>query len=129
MLKYLELAKQIIEENYHAVGVRSICEDETYKVGDDCRDSYDWDFEADCSTYSTDGRTANGTCATHVDTQYFVTDDWAVELAERISQIVEANSIYGGDQVIIAGNHGVNNDSTFDEGEIRIKNAFVVSVV
>lgn len=128
-MKYLELAQQILDNNYHAVGVRSICDDENYAVGGDCRDSYDWDFEADCSTYSTDGRTASGTCATHIDTQYFATDDWASELADRIEQIVEANSIYGGDQIIIAGNHGVNNDAALDEGEIRIKNAFVIEVI
>lgn len=129
MQKYLEIAKQILDENYHAVGVRSICDDENYAVGDDCRDSYDWDFENDCSTYDTDKTTARGTCATHIDTEYFATDDWANELAERIEQIVQANSVYGGDQVIIAGNNGVNNDGSMDDGEIRIINAFVIATV
>jgi hypothetical protein len=133
MQKYLELAQQILDKNYHVVGVRNVCDDENYSVGDDCRQSYDWDLENDCSTYDIDGENgtrANGTCALHIDTQYFVTDDWASELASRIDEIVttSANTYAGDRQVIIAGN-GVNNDGYFDEGEVRIKNAFVIEIV
>ena len=128
-MKYLELAQQIIDNNYAAVGVRNVCEDEMYTVGDDCRESYEWDLENDCSTYHTTGATANGTCATHIDTQSFDTNDNAVELASRIAQIIETNKAYGSDnQVIIAG-CGLNNDGYFDQGEVRITEAHVIMVV
>jgi hypothetical protein len=128
MQKYLELAQQILNQNYYAVGVRSVCEDEKYVVGDDCRQSYDWDVENDCSTYQTTGELAGGTCATHIDTQAFDKDDRAAELAERIAEIVKTNSVYGGQQIIIAGN-SVNNDMMNDPGEVRIRNAFVIAVL
>jgi hypothetical protein len=137
MEKYLKLAQQILDSNYHIVGFRVLCDDENYLVGDDCRQSYDWDVENDCSTYDVDGengRKANGTCALHIDTQYLVTDDWTSELAQRIEEIIEiGNATYGkyhdNPRVIIAGNNGVNNDQAMDLGEVRIKNAFVIEIV
>ncbi|MGC4375940.1 hypothetical protein WD019_15110 [Fictibacillus sp. Mic-4] len=128
-MNYRELAKQIIENNYFVVGVRGTYEDEQYKIGDVCRESYDWDFENDCSTYYTTGETANGTCATHVDTQYFETEDEISELAQRIEKTIKQNAYYGeGQQVIIAGNQ-TNNDGAFDPGEIRIVDARVIAIV
>ena len=44
-------------------GIRGLCEDEDYAVGDEPRESYDWDMEQDCSTRVTTGRTLGGTCA------------------------------------------------------------------
>lgn len=128
IMDYNQIAQQIIDKNYAVVGVRNICSDETYSVGDDCRQSYDWDLAADCSTYETTGQLAGGTCATHIDTQYFVTNNWTAELAERIAEIVKFNSVYGGQQVIIAGS-GANNSMMLDPGEVRICNAFVIAVL
>lgn len=129
-MNYIELAKQILDEGYSAVGVRGIYDDEQYQVGDDCRESYEWDFAADCSTYFTTGETAGGTCATHIDTQTFESDDEVAELAARIKAMIEQNQEYGADrQVIIAGYDGVNNDAALDQGEVRIYNAFVIALV
>lgn len=128
MVRYITIAQQIIDENYGVVGVRSICDDENYNIGDDCRDSYDWDLENDCSTFKTTQVLAGGTCATHIDTQYFSTDDLVTELASRIADIVKENSLYGGQQVVIAGN-GINNDMMLDPGEVRIRNAHVIAVL
>lgn len=36
------------------IGIRHLADDEHYNVGDYCRNSYDWDYEHDCSTYETD---------------------------------------------------------------------------
>lgn len=127
-MDYLAIAQQMLDENYNVVGVRSVCDDENYAIGDDCRQSYDWDNENDCSTYNTSQVTAGGTCATHIDTQYFATSDWDYELADRIAKIVGDNSVYGGQQIIIAGN-GVNNDMMLDPGEVRIRNAYVIAVL
>ena len=123
MNKYLEVAKEITE-NHYIVGVRSLAEDESYEVGDYCRDSYEWDVENDCSAYYTTGETANGTCATYIETAY---DE--KELAELIAKAVEENArIYGGKQVLIAGKQ-INNDGMFDPGEVRIVNAKVIMII
>lgn len=128
-MKYLKLAKEILEQNYHGVGVRSLSPDENYKIGDNCRDSYSWDFEADTSSFDTDGQTAGATCATKIDIQYFKTDDRVKELSERIESVIAQNEIYGSEQVIIAGNSGLKHDDLFDPEEVRIINAFVIDVI
>lgn len=38
-------------------GIRGLCDDEDYTVGGEVRESYEWDYEADCSTYQTTGQT------------------------------------------------------------------------
>lgn len=127
-MKYLELAKEILEKNYAVVGVRSLCEDEHYEVGDYCRESYEWDLEHDCSTYDLygeEGMKAGGTCATYIETNYFETDDWERELAKRIEEAIEYNKGYGGEQVIIAGD-GDCSIGNFDPDEVRIVNARVI---
>ena len=127
-MKYLELAKEILENNYAVVGVRSLQEDEHYEVGDYCRESYEWDLEHDCSTYDLygeEGEKAGGTCATYIETDYFETDDWEVELAKRIEEAIEDNKVYGGEQVIIAGD-GDYTIGMFDPDEVRIVNARVI---
>lgn len=127
-MKYLELAKEILENNYAVVGVRSLREDEHYEVGDYCRESYEWDLEHDCSTYDLygeEGEKAGGTCATYIESNYFKTDDWERELAERIEKAIEYNRSYDGEQVIIAGD-GANTDGRFDPNEVRIVNARVI---
>ena len=128
MADFTEIARQIIEKNYWAVGVRSLQADENYEVGDICRESYDWDFEADVSTFHTSGEKAGGTCASHIDNQYFATPDRVSELASRIEQIVNFNTCYGGQQVIVVGN-STDNDGSLDEGEIRIIDAEVIMVI
>jgi hypothetical protein len=128
-MKYLELAKQMLESNYHAVGVRSLSPDENYEIWDNCRDSYSWDFEADTSSFETDGQSAGATCATNIDIQYYKTDDWINELSERIERVIEKNKIYGSKQVIIAGESGIKHDDLFDPDEVRIVKAFVIDVI
>lgn len=128
-MNYRKLAEQILESNYHVIGVRSLSPDESYKIGDNCRDSYSWDFEADASSYETDGQSAGATCATNIGIQYFTTDDWIFELSERIETAIARNEIYGSKQVIIAGKSGLKHDDLFDPEEIRIINAFVIDVI
>lgn len=123
MNTYEELAQVLINSKMF-LGVRSLNADEQYDVGDDCRDSYEWDYENDCSTYYTTGETANGTCATMIghSSDY----DSSEELAKDIEKAVKANAIHGGKQVIIAGRQ-VNNDGVFETGEVRIVGAVVVA--
>lgn len=128
MEKYIEIAKKIIEEGIDIVGVRSLCDDEQYKVGDECRESYEWNFEHDCSTFDLDGENgekAGGTCAT----QIRVETDEVEELAQHIAEVVEENEIYANlRQAIIAG-YGANNDRCLDPNEIRIIDAYVLELI
>lgn len=128
MTNYIEIAKEIIEEGIDFVGVRSLCDDEQYKIGDECRESYEWNFEHDCSTYDldgVDGTKAGGTCATQIK----VETDNVAELAKHIEAVVKENSGYlGNRQAIIAG-HGANNDHTLDPNEIRLTDAYVLAVL
>ncbi|MGG4034187.1 hypothetical protein ABEV74_10890 [Paenibacillus cisolokensis] len=123
------LAKEILDNNYVA-GVRNLCDDENYEVGDECRQSYEWDLEYDCSTYYTTGEVAGGTCATNIESNYFKTDDWVSELAERLRAVVEMNAKeYGGKrQAIIVGKQ-VETDGYFDPEEVRIVDAVVLAII
>lgn len=128
MEKYIEIAKKIIEEGIDLVGVRSLCDDEQYKIGDDCRESYEWDFANDCSTYDIDGEEglkAGGTCATHIP----VETDNVEELAKVIAEKVEENEVYANDKQAIIAGYGVNNDSALDPGEIRLVDAYVLELI
>ena len=108
--------------NYAFIGIRALADDETYEVGDACRDSYEWDYENDCSTYYTTGESANGTCAVRVDTD---DDDTDEQISEKINEIVK-NMNYVGDYVLIGGD-SYNLDGAFDnDQEIRIIDATVI---
>lgn len=137
-MDYKAIAKYIIENGLYA-GVRGLQEDEEYKVGDSCRESYEWDLELDCSTYDTDGEeglTVGGTCATDVERNIMseYTDDWEDEaylnqVADAIKKAVELNEDYGvGPQVIIAGDD-INNNIEADDHEVRIVDAKVIAIV
>ncbi|PAD72434.1 hypothetical protein [Paenibacillus campinasensis] len=133
MEKFKAIAKEIFENKYQHVGIRLLCEDENYNVGDDCRESYEHDFENDVSSYYTTGETADGTCATRVDTfdfNFFFYDDEDIKaLASKINQAVDQNKVYGsGKRVIIAGTSSYT-DGHFDEDEIRIRNAQVIALL
>lgn len=128
-MDYTEIAKAIIDGRYAHVGVRNLCADEHYEVGDDCRESYEWDFDADCSTYQTTGETANGTCATALDVDGY-DEDMIDELAAVIADAVAQNSrTYGGDRSAIIAGDRKNLDAAVDQGEVRILDAVVIAVL
>lgn len=59
----LDVIKNAYKDGYNAFGVRVLPSDvdvANIYVGADVRDSYDWDFESDCSTYDTTGETLGG---------------------------------------------------------------------
>lgn len=59
----LELLKKL--KSYDCVGVRALCDDERYVVGDYCRSSYSHDYENDVSGYYTNSQ-LDGTCAIEI---------------------------------------------------------------
>lgn len=126
MSKYLEIAKEALEERY-VLGVRGLTKDESYNVGDSTRESYEWDLENDCSTYHTTQETAGGTCCVAVDMEV----ETAEELAANIEAAIEEASKYGdvgSDTIVIAG-RSVNTDYQMDAGELRIVGAWVETIV
>lgn len=46
-----KLVDEIINSGYTFIGIRHVSNDESYQKGDCCRNSYDWDYVVDCSTY------------------------------------------------------------------------------
>lgn len=67
---YEKVLEVIKNSSYEIFGIRHIASDESYKVGDCARNSYDWDIENDVSSYETDSRELDGTSAyfTDIDT-------------------------------------------------------------
>lgn len=120
-----EVINTITNCNYSYIGIRHLAEDEGYSIGDYCRNSYDWDFDHDCSTYHTDEPIdLGGTCA--YNTKILVGWDEPTEIAEKLEKALAPSSCYFGDIVIIAGDRMEYGN---DEGEIIIADAVVIATL
>ena len=109
---------------YHEFGIRWTTGDEHYKIGDMCRDSYDWNYDMDVSSYNTDDPvTLPGTCAINL----YDIDVWdeTEEIEAYIMDAVNSHS-YFGPVVVIAGDYKHNGQ---DEDEIIIEDAEVVGII
>lgn len=82
-------------------------------VGDEPRESYDWDHENDVSTYYTDGRTVGGVCAVGIDAQY---DD---EIDQNVQVALDKVAIYSGNRIALVRADGC--DYGEDAGEWILK--------
>lgn len=119
------LIRAIANCNYNYIGIRHLSDDEHYQVGDWCRNSYDWDYEQDCSTYETENPIElPGTCAynTGIDPNW----DEPEEIAEKLEKAIEASGCYLGDLVIVAGDRMEYGN---DDNEIIIADAVVISIL
>mgnify|MGYP007010770073 FL=1 len=119
------LIRAIANCNYNYIGIRHLSDDEHYQVGDWCRNSYDWDYEQDCSTYETENPIElPGTCAynTGIDPNW----DEPEEIAEKLEKAIEASGCYLGDLVIVAGDRMEYGN---DDHEIIIADAVVISIL
>lgn len=123
------MTKEIIEaiENSKEawIGIRHLADDENYEIGDYCRNSYDWNYECDRSTYETDEPLElPGTCAYRTDIQ----PGWdePEEIAEKLEKALKASSCYMGEIVIISGSRAEYGN---DNGEIIIKDAIVLAKI
>lgn len=120
-----EIINSITNCNYSYIGIRHLAEDESYSIGDYCRNSYDWDYEYDRSTYDTDEPIdLGGTCA--YNTKIAAGWDEPDEIAEKLEKALAASSCYIGDVVIIAGDRMEYGN---DEGEIIIADAVVITTL
>lgn len=117
-----EIIKKIREAQYTYIGIRHLADDEHYKVGDLCRNSFDWDAENDITTYgSDDPAELDGTCA--IDTRIDTIWDSSEEIRDKLMNAISESSMYPGQMAVIASNrasYGSDND------EIIIKNAEII---
>ena len=126
----VEIIKSKSDEGYNAFGIRSISDRfGRFEVGDNVPDSYNWDFDRDCSTYHTTGETLNGASAVGISIDYLWLDgDDDDELAERIEKALEKSAVYENDEVmLIGGKSGF--DFGDDVGEYVIPDAKVLAVI
>lgn len=102
--------KEIITADMYGMwGLRALHDDEDYAVGDEPRESYDWDHEKDISTYHTNGSTIGGVCTTGICTLY---DD---EIEQNIRTALERVARYGSKRfALIHANGGYYGE---DDGE------------
>lgn len=105
-------------------GVRKATDDERYSVGDYCRDSYDWDYNNDISSFYTDGPISlGGTCTIGIN--YDNLDDMSEQ--EQNDYLKSLVKNYCGDNTILVCGNFV--DWGNDDGEVIISDAKVLKVL
>jgi len=106
------------------LGVRITADDEQYTVGDTCRDSYEWDFENDCSTYNAENPIElDGACAVEI----IFEDLEEMTDKEIMDQIKKVACNYVGEQTVLIGGYYATYGN--DENEIIIEDAEVLAVM
>lgn len=120
-----DILSKVCDEGYSVVAIRRMADDEDYNIGDMCRNSYEWNYELDHSTYEDEEQIElDGTCGYHI-VGFADLDSDELEEAERIFlSALNESSIYSGKPIVIAGN-----DYTYgnDENEIIISDACVIA--
>lgn len=125
----LNTIKAAKERGYRFFGIRALPDDqEGLQAGDHCRDSYDWDFEADCSTFVTSGETLNGACASAIDRDgFFLSQNEEEEDIEAIEIALKEARQYGDKLALIASKEGCRYGD--DENEVILEDADVLEVI
>lgn len=112
-----EMAKNGVLDDSSYFGVRTLAPDEKYEVGDECRESYDWDHESDRSTYETDNPiTLDGTCTIGIKSDPTWDEPEDFELA--LNDALKLSQGYFGDRRVLVG--GAWGNGGEDEGELII---------
>ena len=123
MLNIKEILQKVNENGYGVVAIRHLSDDEEYRVGDTCRNSYDWNYDEDHSTYEDEEPVElDGTCGLFEN----LDEDEVEEAESLLNRAVEAASIYTGKIAIIAGDsysYGA------DDSEVIIKDAEVICIL
>lgn len=100
MMNVEKILETIKENDYSVVAIRHCCPDEEYKIGDICRNSFEWNEEYECSSYDTEEpEEMDGVCG-YAMFELIETDD-AEEAKEIIERAIEESSIYDGNNVIV----------------------------
>lgn len=126
MLNVEEILKKVNDEGYEVVAIRHCTEDEEYDVGDICRNSFDWNYELDHSTYEDEEQVElNGTCGLHIIGFENLDEEEVEEATELFNKAMEKANVYSGQVVVIVG---YSYDYGSDEDEVIIRDAEVIAV-
>jgi hypothetical protein len=119
-MKYEDVIKLIKERKFRVIGIRSLCDDEKYNIGDICRYSYAWNHVNDRSTYGYENVMLNGTCAINTEIDYYWDED--EEIVEKIE--VSYEKAYWKEEVVLIA--GYQWEYGEDDNEVIIEDAEVI---
>lgn len=126
MFDVKEILKKVNDEGYGVVAIRHCAEDEEYNVGDICRNSFDWNYELDHSTYEDEEQVElNGTCGIHIIGFENLDEEEIEEATELFNKAMEKANVYSGQVVVIVGD---SYDYGSDEDEVIIRDAEVIAI-
>ena len=126
MLNVEEILKKVNDEGYGVVAIRHCAEDEEYNVGDICRNSFDWNYELDHSTYEDEEQVElNGTCGRQIIGVENFDEEEVEEATELFNKAMEKANVYSGQVVVIVGD---SYDYGSDEDEVIIHDAEVIAI-
>lgn len=117
-----ELVEIIRNCEFTEFGIRHLADDENYNVGDEVRNSYDWNYELDHSTYEDDEPVElYGACAYDVNIDSINdTDD---EIIKQLKKALEESKCYYGKAVLLGSSWS---EYGQDANEIIMQNAEVL---
>lgn len=125
MMNVEKILETIKENDYSVVAIRHCCPDEEYKIGDICRNSFEWNEEYECSSYDTEEpEEMDGVCG-YAMFELIDTDD-AEEAKEIIERAIEESSIYDGNNIVIIGGDSYSYGN--DENEVIVEEAEVIGI-
>lgn len=123
----VEIIKAARANKLRYFGIRTLADEiAPLSVGEDVPDSYNWDWEEDCSCRETTKETLNGACAIEVLADWEMDDE---EIAESIRNALEMSEAYEGHQKYLIGTRYGQGDYGNDPGEIIIQWAEVIAII
>lgn len=95
-----DLIKLIRGCEFTRFGIRHLSGDENYEIGDDVRNSYDWNYELNHSTYEDEEPVElDGSCAYELDIDSI--NDTDEEIQNKLNTALEESKCYFGDVVLL----------------------------
>ena len=95
-----DLIKIIRNCDFTRFGIRHLSDDENYDIGDYVRNSYDWNYELDHSTYEDEEPVElDGACAYELDIDSI--NDTDEEIKNKLNTALEESKCYFGDVVLL----------------------------
>lgn len=114
MMNVEKILETIKENDYSVVAIRHCCPDEEYKIGDICRNSFEWNEEYECSSYDTEEpEEMDGVCG------YAMFELIDTDNAEKAK--------YDGNNIVIIGGDSYSYGN--DENEVIVEEAEVIENV
>ena len=108
---------EIRKQNY--LGIRSICPDENYSVGDYTRNSKDWDFENDCESEDE---------LPGISTIEIMMTETPEELISDIENKIDTlNNYNNGERIVLIGS--LNKSYGDDPNEAVLENGIVLAIL